>query len=781
MTTIIDYALMAGASYRDTRPDTNKFPIPVGWNMVSRNPQDDATGFEAAVFGNGTTLAGSNEIVISYAGTYDKDISGDIAADAALGLGGASMQLLQAAEYYMQIKAANPEAVITLTGHSLGGGLASLVAVFFNETAKTFDQAPFRNAASWLRAQEVRQELAAKFPTAIYPRVSEWLAPIDRFINSFDPLGLGWSQDGLAARKTRVTSLSVQGEFLSALSLLRIGTELPSLTHGDYFGPMDLHSQALLSVFLQSSQSAEAAGTPSQTLGEVSKKLTDLLATIFDKALFAKDTDKDEANFLERILRHESGVRDSATGETHLAPDAMVTRFTRDLWKLAQENGLTLTNSFIAKMLTAFAMQAYYEDTDNAKNKDKELFTVLDGGGGIRFDMADVAAKFKTAFDAGQTLKLDDAKGTVHISNYIETAFSEDERSLIRSLLPLLRDWTIQSGTTALTTTDSQNRNAFLLGGAGNDGLVGGSGTDLLVGNGGADLLQGKAGNDILLGGAGEDTYVYTTGDGLDTLLDVEGQNTLAVDSDILNGGAQYGDALVHRSGDGKHLYVQADANTLLIDGNLVIQKHALQEVPLGDATGGSFGLTFAGAAADENPQTTADITGDIKPDDTNGSQAGIQAVRDAQGRLVGTAQPYEDILVGTAANEHMISGEFNDDIAGRGGNDWIEAGAGRDFVFGEDGADLIEGGAGADILAGDGENDRIYGNTRIDTAVAIAHGRTDTASDQKGDWLAGNAGDDILVAGADNDVLTGGAGQDLLIAGAGDDFILGDADYTLS
>ena len=79
----------------------------------------------------------------------------------------------------------------------------------------------------------------------------------------------------------------------------------------------------------------------------------------------------------------------------------MVTRFTRDLWKLAQENGLTLTNSFIAKMLTAFAMQAYYEDTDNAKNKDKELFTVLDGGGGIRFDMADVAAKFKTAFDAG--------------------------------------------------------------------------------------------------------------------------------------------------------------------------------------------------------------------------------------------------------------------------------------------------------------------------------------------------------------------------------------------
>lgn len=51
MTTAIEYALMAGASYRDTRPDINKFPIPAGWSLVSRNPQDNATGFEAATFG----------------------------------------------------------------------------------------------------------------------------------------------------------------------------------------------------------------------------------------------------------------------------------------------------------------------------------------------------------------------------------------------------------------------------------------------------------------------------------------------------------------------------------------------------------------------------------------------------------------------------------------------------------------------------------------------------------------------------------------------------------
>jgi len=51
MATTIEYALMAGASYRDTRADINRFPIPSGWNLVSRNPQDNATGFEAATFG----------------------------------------------------------------------------------------------------------------------------------------------------------------------------------------------------------------------------------------------------------------------------------------------------------------------------------------------------------------------------------------------------------------------------------------------------------------------------------------------------------------------------------------------------------------------------------------------------------------------------------------------------------------------------------------------------------------------------------------------------------
>jgi hypothetical protein len=70
--------------------------------MVSRNRQDGASGFEAATFGNGTAIASSTEIVISYAGTDPSDKWGDIAADLALAAGLLSDQLRQAADYQLK-------------------------------------------------------------------------------------------------------------------------------------------------------------------------------------------------------------------------------------------------------------------------------------------------------------------------------------------------------------------------------------------------------------------------------------------------------------------------------------------------------------------------------------------------------------------------------------------------------------------------------------------------------------------------------------------------------
>ncbi|MDP2962035.1 MAG: hypothetical protein Q8N54_04695, partial [Sulfurimicrobium sp.] len=66
MTTAIEYALMAGASYISNRPEINQLPIPSGWSK-KMNPdsyfKNPDSGFEAISFTNGTN------VVISFAGT----------------------------------------------------------------------------------------------------------------------------------------------------------------------------------------------------------------------------------------------------------------------------------------------------------------------------------------------------------------------------------------------------------------------------------------------------------------------------------------------------------------------------------------------------------------------------------------------------------------------------------------------------------------------------------------------------------------------------------------
>ncbi|MGN8033439.1 calcium-binding protein, partial [Pseudomonas sp. 22189] len=60
----------------------------------------------------------------------------------------------------------------------------------------------------------------------------------------------------------------------------------------------------------------------------------------------------------------------------------------------------------------------------------------------------------------------------------------------------------------------------ILNGQAGNDVLEGGTGNDTLDGAAGEDTLIGGAGNDKLAGGNGSDTYVFSRGDGQDTVTE---------------------------------------------------------------------------------------------------------------------------------------------------------------------------------------------------------------------------------------------------------------------
>lgn len=176
------------------------------------NPPD-GSGFEAVSFVKGS------EIVISFAGTGPS--WGDwIHGNTPLALGALATQLKEAADYYLQIKAQNPDATITLTGHSLGGGLAALIAVMFDETAVTFDQAHFNQSALFFNsppnaitgevtttsvALALRQHLADHASNTM-------LAKLDAYItantNNSNPI----AADTVAGRANNVSDINVQGE-----------------------------------------------------------------------------------------------------------------------------------------------------------------------------------------------------------------------------------------------------------------------------------------------------------------------------------------------------------------------------------------------------------------------------------------------------------------------------------------------------------------------------------------------------------------------------------------
>ena len=594
---------MAGASYISNRDPNNRFPAPDVWLESINQRKTKPSGFEATYFTNGSNL------VISFAGTdFSKGIpgalftgdfwQGNIPLITGQSINGAD-QLVDAVEYYLQVKndPANAGKTISLTGHSLGGALASLVGVFFGVPATTFDQVPAYATALAGPAFRLREALAARGHT------SAELAGLDSYIQQQQTDGGIFGLPNIP-NQGLVTNLYVNGEITRFLPAFNIGTGagISNNSSGIFSGvsSSDLHSQALLTAMLQSGDTSTSTAA-NHTLGQVTFKLTDLLKMIFDPQLFYHDplslVPNAPVNFLEHLVKHEATVINTATGET----DAMVTRFTADLWKLAQEGGMTMNEGVwaaysnynnISKALIAFAMQKYYEENNPNITYGTELFTDLTkagtGSNGIQFDMHDVSKDVATAMDSldpNVKVDLSKAKGYQYFQAYLDTTsiFTPQERAIIKSMLPAMRDWYVQAGAGGMIATDTLNRGAFMLGGAGIDTLTGGTAADLLVGNAGTDTLQGGGGNDTLLGGAGNDTYKYTTGDGLDTILDTDGNGSIVIDNaPALTGGAQYGDNKVFRGKDANgvsHLYtfVTGDRSTggdLIVDGAMLIKNY---------------------------------------------------------------------------------------------------------------------------------------------------------------------------------------------------------------
>ena len=122
MVTNEEYAILSTRAY--PRTQNNITSLPPGWTELEAPNNDAESGFSAGVYSKG------GEIVIAYTGTNQSKWKDFATANINASLGAFADQVLEAMQFYITVKKKYGGA-ISFTGHSLGGGLASLMAVFF--------------------------------------------------------------------------------------------------------------------------------------------------------------------------------------------------------------------------------------------------------------------------------------------------------------------------------------------------------------------------------------------------------------------------------------------------------------------------------------------------------------------------------------------------------------------------------------------------------------------------------------------------------------------------
>ncbi|MEM9222073.1 MAG: hypothetical protein AAGB11_06675 [Pseudomonadota bacterium] len=113
-----------------------------------------------------------------------------------------------------------------------------------------------------------------------------------------------------------------------------------------------------------------------------------------------------------------------------------------------------------------------------------------------------------------------------------------------------------------------------LVGGSGGDLIFGGTGSDVINGGGGSDVISGGEGSDDLFGGGGADIFLFSLGDGIDSIDDFKpGTDTIA----MIGTGLTFDDLLLLPSGS---------ATLILYGGQDIIR---LPDISPGDLSAADF------------------------------------------------------------------------------------------------------------------------------------------------------------------------------------------------
>ncbi len=297
----------------------------------------------------------------------------------------------------------------------------------------------------------------------------------------------------------------------------------------------------------------------------------------------------------------------------------------------------------------------------------------------------------------------------------------------------------------------------YLFGTESADHLVGGGKDDVLYGSAGHDRLKGGGGADYLEGGNGHDTYFAGAGD---EIFDHDGDGRVVFDDALLGAAVRTGTNGVYESADRAFRYS-------LTDGDLIISR--LDDgaaLKIANFVDGHLGISL-------EQSESSPLDGPV----TNGS---------SESELIyGQTDP-------AVTDFDQVNGyNLPDQIHGHDGRDWIYAWD-NSYQTIENGVvinsapdtDIVEGGSGRDFIHGGAGNDRLYATEILDVAAVEAGQGSLTyggPSDDEGDFVSGQSGDDELYGSGRVDGLFGGDGDDLIYGGGGDDIIAGDWSAVIS
>ncbi|WP_157769433.1 lipase family protein [Xanthomonas campestris] len=661
---------------------------------------------------------------------------------------------LEATVFYLEVlKLQNVDpAKTSFTGHSLGGGLASLMAVYFDKKAIVFDQAPFELSA-------------ASFTYGAYETILALAGyDIPKSFRDYDQLEYD-------ARKANVQQIVVAGEVLSYATdnAFKINDGNPLVLDpqaedlfgwggsvgADFSRAVNLHSMTLLAGFMNSKNFLQA-----------SKNYKELLPRMFEGAYknISPENDRDSTLLELLVQRQLSGESSLDTLAADLAKITATELRGADNSFVIHENG-DRKELNLAAALVDVVLAGIYQKANGRAPED-----------GFLGRMSEVLthADDHITFDA-DALGRQAQRGVDSLSQYISAR--TQNLALERNLLERAR-WGIQDGAAMhYVGSDFDVRSDVVVALHGNNTIAVGGGDDLVLGGDGDDDISGGSGDDLLYGGAGFDTYRFLTDESLlisgDRIYDSGGDGVLYVDNLAVKVGARLSDnTWADATGNLRLTWIGVPVNTLMISilsSGDTIHVERWQNGHLGISLGGEIAVVSTSAMNDE-----ANVFGDAR----------------------------------------LNAGD--DRVSGLGGNDGLSGGLGNDHLEGGRGDDLIAGGAGDDVLLGGDGNDVILDNSgypdlrELDNAAVDENGKTElqrfeeevatfgatvvakgrnwfVQMDSAGklivharQWLSGGdavGGNDVIDGGGGNDVIYAGEGRDVVLGGAGNDELNGGQD----